>query len=133
MMHSLSHDVACARGAGADSSRAGVVRTIRPVCPEVPFERSGQRDSGGRARPGVLLVSSESAGWERYPSLDRASLDRATCFSTVFTDVDLSEVKGLKSVRHYGPSLVSTDTLFRSKGKIPKAFLQGCGVPDIGA
>ena len=38
--------------------------------------------------------------------------------------------KGLDSVEHRGPSTIGTDTLFRSKGKIPEVFLRGCGVPE---
>ena len=49
---------------------------------------------------------------------------------TIFGDVDLSEVKGLESITHKGPSTVGVDTLFRSGGKIPEVFLRGCGVPD---
>jgi uncharacterized protein YjbI with pentapeptide repeats len=62
--------------------------------------------------------------------LSLANLSSALCLRTVFAYVDLSEVKGLDSIRHNGPSTVGTDTLFRSKGKIPEAFLRGCGVPD---
>ena len=47
-----------------------------------------------------------------------------------FADVDLSEVKGLESVGHQGPSTIGVDTLVRSEGEIPEAFLRGCGVPD---
>ena len=57
--------------------------------------------------------------------------DSASCWATVFANVDLSEVKGLDSVRHAGPSTIGIDTLFRSKGKIPEAFLRGCGVPEM--
>jgi TIR domain len=32
--------------------------------------------------------------------------------------------------RHQSPSTIGVDTLFRSKGKIPEAFLRRCGVPD---
>jgi hypothetical protein len=49
---------------------------------------------------------------------------------TVFGNVDLSETKGLEDVRHVGPSQISTDTLQRSKGQIPAAFLRGCGLSD---
>jgi len=31
---------------------------------------------------------------------------------------------------HIGPSTVGVDTLIRSQGKIPEAFLRGCGVPE---
>jgi hypothetical protein len=59
-----------------------------------------------------------------------ADLSSASCCFSVFTDVDLSVVKGLDSVSHKGPSSVGIDTLVRSKGKIPESFLRGCGVPD---
>ncbi|HLG15638.1 MAG TPA: toll/interleukin-1 receptor domain-containing protein [Blastocatellia bacterium] len=50
--------------------------------------------------------------------------------SAVFADTDLSEVRGLESVRHRGPSEITVSTLYKSAGKIPEAFLRGCGVPD---
>src|SRR5207245_2808949 len=49
---------------------------------------------------------------------------------TIFAEVDLSTVKGLETVRHRSPCTVGIDTLYMSKGKIPAAFLRGCGVPD---
>jgi len=33
-------------------------------------------------------------------------------------------------MRHFGPSTVGIDTIYKSKGKIPEVFLRGCGVPD---
>ncbi len=65
-----------------------------------------------------------------WADLRGANLSEAVCEVTMFADVDLSEAKGLDSVRHLGPSTVGIDTLFQSKGKIPEAFLRGCGVPD---
>ena len=59
-----------------------------------------------------------------------ADLSGAKCGCTTFGNVDLSDVKGLESIRHDGPSTVGIDTLFRSGGKIPEAFLRGCGVPE---
>lgn len=47
-----------------------------------------------------------------------------------FVDNDLSEVKGLESITHNAPSSIGLDTLYKSAGKIPEVFLQGCGVPD---
>jgi uncharacterized protein YjbI with pentapeptide repeats len=56
---------------------------------------------------------------------------RGSEFSEViFGDVDLSETKGLEGCHHTRPSTVGVDTLFRSKGKIPRVFLQGCGLSD---
>ncbi len=48
---------------------------------------------------------------------------------TAFAGNDLSEVEGLETVRHDGPSSIGVDTLYKSGGKIPEAFLRGCGVP----
>jgi hypothetical protein len=62
--------------------------------------------------------------------LGGADLGSAICERTVFGDVDLSEVKGLESITHEYPSTVGVDTLVRSRGRIPEAFLRGCGVPD---
>lgn len=62
--------------------------------------------------------------------LDGAKLKNATFAYTKLTDCDLSEVKGLESVIHEGPSTIGTDTIYKSKGKIPESFLRGCGVPE---
>jgi hypothetical protein len=40
-------------------------------------------------------------------------------------------VKGLETVHHFGPSTIGIDTIYRSHGNIPLAFLRGAGVPDI--
>jgi len=48
----------------------------------------------------------------------------------VLAELDLSEVKGLETVRHAGPLTIGIDTIYRSRGKIPKSFLLGAGVPD---
>ncbi|HEV3039784.1 MAG TPA: toll/interleukin-1 receptor domain-containing protein [Candidatus Angelobacter sp.] len=50
--------------------------------------------------------------------------------TTVFVDVDLSAAIGLEIVHHLSPSHVGIDSLYKSKGKIPEAFLRGCGVPE---
>ncbi len=42
----------------------------------------------------------------------------------------MSTVKGLETVNHSGPSTIGIDTIYRSQGKIPEAFLKGAGVPD---
>jgi hypothetical protein len=49
---------------------------------------------------------------------------------TVLPNCDLREVVGLGSVDHFASSPVSIDTIYKSRGKIPEAFLLGCGVPD---
>ena len=42
----------------------------------------------------------------------------------------MRSVKGLETVKHDGPSTIGTDTLIRSQGDIPEAFLRGAGLPD---
>ncbi len=49
---------------------------------------------------------------------------------TIFGDNDLSYVKGLETVKHEGPSIIGIDTIYRSHGNIPLAFLRGAGVPE---
>jgi hypothetical protein len=66
----------------------------------------------------------------RAANLSGADLTGAMITQTTFAANDLSNVKGLEKVRHYGPSTIGIDTLYRSRGKIPLAFLRGAGVPD---
>jgi uncharacterized protein YjbI with pentapeptide repeats len=64
-------------------------------------------------------------------NLSEANFERVgLAGGTSFGDVDLSTVKGLQTIRHYGPSTIGVDTLFRSSGKIPIEFLRGAGVPE---
>jgi hypothetical protein len=62
-------------------------------------------------------------------NLQKTNLSEAHLNETIFADVDLSTVIGLDSCLHSGPSTVDHRTLGRS-GRLPLAFLQGCGVPD---
>jgi hypothetical protein len=55
--------------------------------------------------------------------------DAALCGATL-VNVDLRKVINLDTIKHKGPSSIGIDTLYRSQGKIPEAFLRGCGVPD---
>jgi hypothetical protein len=50
--------------------------------------------------------------------------------STAFNGLDLSTARNLDRIIHTYPSYISIDTLYKSKGNIPEAFLRGCGVPD---
>ncbi|MDA1129440.1 MAG: pentapeptide repeat-containing protein [Chloroflexi bacterium] len=88
-------------------------------------------------------------------SLNRANMTNAICFNSdffqaqfwsvdltgtnfsgsqfgysIFQDCDLSDAKNLDQVRHDAPSTVGLDTLFRSNGQIPEAFLRGAGLPE---
>jgi uncharacterized protein YjbI with pentapeptide repeats len=60
--------------------------------------------------------------------LHRANLHEASVWSTIFGDVDLSEVQGLETLRHWRPSLIDIRTLARSSGRIPEVFLRQAGI-----
>ena len=66
----------------------------------------------------------------RSADLEDANLDKAEIGSTTFEDNDLSKAIDLETVIHLGPSTLSIDTLYRSKGQIPEAFLRGVGIPE---
>jgi hypothetical protein len=70
---------------------------------------------------GTILSSSD---------LSAAQFGQATFLETIITDCDLGTATGLECASHLGPSTVGIDTLFKSKGRIPKCFLRGCGVPE---
>jgi uncharacterized protein YjbI with pentapeptide repeats len=63
-------------------------------------------------------------------NLSEANFSYAIALGTGFGNLDLSVVKGLETIHHRGPSTVGIDTIYRSRGKIPEAFLRGCGVPN---
>lgn len=62
--------------------------------------------------------------------LDEANWAGVRCDRTILGNVDLSQVKGLDTVAHEGPSYVDINTIYRSGGNIPEVFLRGAGVPD---
>lgn len=62
-------------------------------------------------------------------NLKGANLNHASLVGTIFADTELTNVKGLDSCRHFGPSVIDHQTLLRS-GTLPLVFLRGCGLPD---
>lgn len=65
-----------------------------------------------RARLGKAVLANAEVGW------------------TTFGDTDLTEVIGLRLVRHVGPSTIGVDTLYRTRGADADHFLLAAGVPD---
>lgn len=55
---------------------------------------------------------------------------RLTCGWTRWSNCDLSQVIGLETATHHGPSSIGLDTWLKSHGQIPTEFLSGCGLPD---
>lgn len=62
--------------------------------------------------------------------LERTNFSEARISYTSFNDCDFSHARGLESVIHQGPSTIGINTIYKSGGDIPEAFLRGCGVPD---
>jgi len=126
-------------------------REFGEVIPDLSGAGLKDADLGGVNLDDVILVGSDLRGANlSYADLRRANLSECDvrgadfigvtldgsnfsgviCGWTVFAGVTLSDVKGLDSVSHDGPSTLGIDTLFNSKGQIPDEFLRGCGVPD---
>ncbi len=98
-------DLSGAKLSGADLSRAGL---------------------SGADLYGVNLIGADLS----EADLLGADLGNASVGGTLFTNVDLSTVKGLETIYHHWPSSIGIDTLYKSQGKIPEVFLRGCGVPE---
>ena len=62
-------------------------------------------------------------------NLTGANLAGAALGYTMFQDCDLRGTVGLEQVRHDAPSTIGVDTVYRSGGHLPAAFLAGAGVP----
>ncbi len=65
-----------------------------------------------------------------WANLSRADLSGAVMGLTVLGDAILCTANGLEKVIHEGPSTIGIQTMYRSQGRIPEAFLRGAGVPD---
>jgi hypothetical protein len=63
------------------------------------------------------------------PKLAGADLSGATLNQTVFSNADLSRVKGLETCNHRDASVLDHRTLMKSRN-LPLPFLHGCGLPD---
>lgn len=62
--------------------------------------------------------------------LTSANFSKACISNIVFSNTDLSTVKGLDTCTHYAESSIDYYTLEKS-GDLPLAFLRGCGLPDV--
>jgi uncharacterized protein YjbI with pentapeptide repeats len=83
----------------------------------------------------ILTRADLSRSYLKGVNLSRARLREVNFSEAIFADTilansDLSTAKGLDTAHHRGPSIISIDTIFESKGNIPQVFLRGCGVPE---
>jgi uncharacterized protein YjbI with pentapeptide repeats len=120
--HDNPRTVPVLRGAdlrGADLSNADLNRAYFS---DADLRYANFRDANLR---GANLSGADLSGAD----LSGADLNEVRIGWTSFGDVDLSTVKGLETVKHYGPSTIGIDTFYLSQGKIPEVFLRGAGVP----
>lgn len=83
-------------------------------------------DLGGANLTGASLPRANLSG----ANLSGADLESSAVGYTTFADMDLRGALRLDKVIHAGPSTIGVDTLRLSQGKIPEAFLRGCGLSD---
>ena len=65
-----------------------------------------------------------------HADLSKADVSKAWFGETIFSDTNLTAVRGLETCHHYGPSTLDHRTLAQS-GQLPLTFLRGCGLPDV--
>lgn len=75
---------------------------------------------------GAFLRNTEFSGAD----LSGANILNATFGGIIFGRTRLERVVGFESLRHESPSMLDTVTLGMSKGRLPNAFLRGCGLLD---
>jgi hypothetical protein len=130
-------------------------RTRHPEIPDLRGASLRRRDLSGADLSFANLEGSDLSGADlsraslRSANLAGASLRRARLWQadlgradlahshfgravigyTAFGGNDLSQVQGLGSVLHAGPSTIGIDTIYRSRGNVPKSFLHRAGIP----
>ena len=90
---------------------------------------SGADLSGADLSRAELRSAHLSFAHLRRADLSGADLSGAFLLETILGDTRLTGATGLDSCVHDGPSTIDHRTLAKS-GKLPMAFLRGCGLPD---
>jgi uncharacterized protein YjbI with pentapeptide repeats len=106
--------------AGADLTRANLAGAYLGDVNLIKAKLTGANLSGANLSGADL----------RHADLKDTNATNAQLGYTMFADNDLQNVEGLETVRHSAPSYLSIDTVYKSEGKIPGAFLRGCGLSD---
>jgi len=126
------------RGAQLSQSNLSGAHLTRSVLAEADLSASilCGADLGGAILMGSDLRWADLSGADLSEAmivgadLKGANVSGAMIGLTSFSNVDLSDVEGIESVTHWGPSSIGIDTIYKSQGKLPKRFLSNCGVPD---
>ena len=71
------------------------------------------------------LAGHSSGGWHlsgaRLCGTDFSAMGPTEAAGIEFVDIDLSTANGLDTIEHHGPSWVGIDTIYKSRGKIPRS------------
>lgn len=86
--------------------------------------------SGANLRDANLYAADMRYATILGSQLSGANMNHVTLSGNIFAGINLSEIKGLETVRHAGPSEISLRTIYLSKDPIPDVFLRGCEVPE---
>ncbi|MCI0699285.1 toll/interleukin-1 receptor domain-containing protein [candidate division KSB1 bacterium] len=89
---------------------------------EANFRRADLRKANLK---GAHFVSANLTG----ANLREANFESVELSETIFGDTDLTGAKHLDLCIHIGPSVIDPRTIVKS-GKLPLAFLRGCGLSD---
>lgn len=114
-------------GANMGSSKLGGCKLVNSDLSHVDLQSADLNGTNlrGASLRGANLTQATIAGgvW------DGVDVAGATFGYTIMANVNLANVINLDAVRHEAPSTLGMDTILKSVGNIPDAFLLGCGVP----
>jgi len=120
------------RGASLDGASLG--RNILSNCNMAGAVLCGLNAEGTQLR-GVDLSNADLSEAFLFGTLfhrcdaRHSNFARATLDETIFADIDLRDARGLDHLFYVSPSILGHRTLERS-GRLPLAFLRGCGLSD---
>lgn len=123
------------RFSGADLSGANLIHADLQMAHLDGAKLLGTELIGANLRFADLRGADLSRSVIGYVNFERTKLygaifSQAIAGFTTFKGADLGGAKGLESVFHQFPSSIDVETLSVSVGRIPEAFLRGCGVPE---
>ena len=118
-----------ARMNSADMSQANISRANLSNS-ELIRANLYRADLSGTDLRGAVLKEANLLGTNLTgANLEGADMSNAIVGATLFGNVNLNDVKGLESLLHLGPSTVGIDTIYKSRGNVPRIFLKNAGVP----
>lgn len=123
-------DLSCANLAGASLAGADLSNTDLSWTNLAGADLRSARLTAASLELADLTEADLRGAWLLNVQLKGAFFDQVTLDMTLFGDCDLSQVIGLRSVRHAGPSIIGLDTLARSRGQVPDEFLRRAGVAE---